>query len=358
MSEISLIDTILSTRRLRDKFDRSGYIVSPLYDWVYFISSPILALLLGIVLVNSRFGDDIALFDFERSLMDFFIGAFIFAHLVIVVFRSHVNPKIFSLYPIRFTLVPLALFVSMVTSTWVLVVCSVLATFWDVYHSSMQTFGISRIYDARTGNDPFAGRRLDWILNLVLYAGPIAAGATLMDHVNDFDEFEQVGSIFFTSIPAHVESNAQVLRWAVIGASIFFILYYVYSYWVLSRKGYRISGQKVALLVSTAVCSVYAWGFNPFGIAFFTMNFFHALQYFAIVWWAEKGNMSKFFGFDGRSWAKPATFLLFLTFGFSYGLFSETADDSNTWLFSIFLVVSLMHFWYDGFIWSIVRKQI
>jgi hypothetical protein len=48
---------------------------------------------------------------------------------------------------------------------------SVLATFWDVYHSALQTFGFARIYDRKAGNDPMVGRRLDWHLNQLLYAG-------------------------------------------------------------------------------------------------------------------------------------------------------------------------------------------
>ena len=79
-------------------------------------------------------------------------------------------------------------------SIWAMVIGSVLATFWDVYHSSLQTFGLGRLYDKIAGNDPRVGRRLDIALNLYIYAGPIAAGATLMDHVDDFAEFKAVSS--------------------------------------------------------------------------------------------------------------------------------------------------------------------
>ena len=50
----------------------------------------------------------------------------------------------------------------------VLVYVSIAATFWDVYHSAMQTFGLGRIYDARTGNNPNKGRRLDAAFNLLI----------------------------------------------------------------------------------------------------------------------------------------------------------------------------------------------
>ncbi len=57
--------------------------------------------------------------------------------------------------------------------------------------------------------------------------------------------------------------------------------------------------------MSTGLVSIYTWGFNTWGEAFFIMNVFHAVQYFGIV-----------------------------------------------------LVMSIMHFWYDGFIWSVQKKQV
>ena len=336
-----------------------GYIVGPRYDGIFFIGAPVIALALGLLIVGSPFDHDTTIVGHDTSLAEFALGVFVFAHLVIVFFRSYLNPAIFRLYPYRFAFVPPLLFVILGLSPWALVACSVLATFWDVYHSGMQTFGLARIYDARAGNAPEVGRRLDWILNLLLYAGPIAAGATLMDHVEDFENFEDVGDAFFTTIPAYTASHASILTWAVLGVGLPFLGYYIYAYWQFARQGYRVSPQKVALMIATAVCSIYAWGFNPFGMAFFIMNFFHALQYFAIIWWAENGNIARLLGVGGRAWAKPAALVLLIGGGFGYGLFAESTDsEASAWLFSLFLVISLMHFWYDGFIWSVRRKQI
>ncbi len=336
-----------------------GYIVGPIYDGAFFVGAPLIALALGLLIAGSPLDQESKLFGHDKTPAEFALGAFVFAHLVVVLFRSHLNPRIFRRHPLRFTLVPGLLFLALGLSTWALIACSVLATFWDVYHSGMQTFGLARIYDARAGNSPEVGRRLDWILNLLLYAGPIAAGASLMDHVEDFDEFEQVGAVFFTAIPAHAAANADILTWAVVGFGLPFLAYYLFAYWRYARQGYRVSPQKVALLVSTAVCSIYAWGFNPFGMAFFIMNFFHALQYFALLWWAEHGNIARLLGVAGRSWAKPAALAFLLAVGFGYGLVAESTDaPASPWLFSLFLVISLMHFWYDGFIWSVRAKQV
>lgn len=93
-----------------------------------------LALALGVGLSFTVLGE--AEFDFrgrENSLMVWFLGPFIMAHLVAVVYRS----AVFRRFPLRFTVVPLALFLAMGSSSTALVVVSVAATFWDVYHSAM-----------------------------------------------------------------------------------------------------------------------------------------------------------------------------------------------------------------------------
>ncbi len=66
---------------------------------------------------------------------------------------------IFHSYPLRFTVVPIALFLAMWSSVWIAVSVSVLVTWWDVYHLGLRTFGLGRIYDSRAGNSAEFGRR-------------------------------------------------------------------------------------------------------------------------------------------------------------------------------------------------------
>jgi len=171
--------------------------------------------------------------------------------------------------------------------------------------------------------------------------------------------FSLVGGAFFTSIPATAETYQRYLTWTLVGVGAPFLVYYVASYVRLARSGYNVSRQKVALLVFTAIVSIWSWGFNTFGEAFFIVNFFHALQYFAIVWWSEKKTMCGMFGLESRPGALRRTLAIYLAIGFSYGL---VALCNRVWgvaiLTQAFLVVSIMHFWYDGFIWSVRKKQV
>ncbi len=364
MAEASVLSGGIAAQASEAVKKSNGYIVGPIYDNIFFITAPLSAFALGVLVAFSSLPSmKVRIFSHVESPDRIFLGSFIMAHLFIVFFRSNGNKKIYELYPYRFTVVPLTLFCAMCLSKWVAVSASVLATWWDVYHSSLQTFGLGRIYDARAGNDANVGRRLDYLLNLLIYAGPILAGAVLMLHTKDFQEYEAVKSLLFTHFGDLIDSKQAYMRFVVLGVGIPFIAYYLYSYWRFSQQGYKISPQKVALLASTAAVSIYTWGFNSFGQAFFIMNFFHAFQYFGIVWWSEKKTMRGLFRLEDVRWGKWATLALFLLIGSSYGLWAEVADSGMVssgldvgW--NVTIVVALMHFWYDGFIWSVRKSQV
>ncbi len=337
---------------------KRGYIVGPAYDWVFFLAPPIAALLLGICVATFRLGEDSLIVAGEEfTTAGLMLGVFIHAHLVIVFFRSHGNRKILEQFPVRFLVVPAVVFVAMLWSTWAAVCCSVLATFWDVYHSGAQTFGFARIYDSKAGNDPQAGRTLDLVLNQLLYAGPILAGVTMMDHFEDFYEFEEVGAAFFTSVPAWMEGHHGLFSRLVISAGVAFLVYYLWWYWRRAQQGYQVPWRKVFLLVTTGLVSIFTWGFNSFGEAFLIMNVFHALQYFGIVWAMEHENITGLFRLDRLRFGNRIAWVLFIAIAVAYGLAVEAFAGSVRmwWTFSI--VVSLMHFWYDGFIWSVRKPQ-
>lgn len=335
---------------------RKRYIVGPEYDWAFFLAPPLAALCLGILISGSDFSDrTFFLFGAETTVAELALGTLIHAHLVAVVFRSHANPKIFRLYPRRFVLVPLLLFVGIVSSLWVAVTATVVATFWDVWHSGAQTFGFARIYDRNAGVPPEEGRRLDLWINQLLYAGPILAGATLIDHLATFDSYEDVGSAFFTAIPAKAGGVQPILTWIVAIGGTVLVAVYVIAQIRMARRGYRPSPLKIFLVASTGLTSVYTWGFNSWGEAFFIMNLFHAVQYLALVWAMEKKRITRLFRLGER---QALAGVLFLGSVLLYGFGAQTVDPDVTSLWAVTIVVSLMHFWYDGFVWSVKKSQV
>jgi len=336
-----------------------GYIVSPSYDYIFFLMPPLVALAIGIVISGTPFTDaEFEFWDQDVTWSGLLIGIVIHAHIFAVVFRSHGNSEIFRQFPMRFVAAPIALYLAMAFSEWAIIIVAVVATFWDVYHSGAQTFGFGRIYDSRAGNDALQGRRLDATLNQLLYAGPILAGATMMAHFESFEDFEDVGATFFTAVPAHMEGSQGAIATAILSAGAVFLIYYIYQNWRLSREGYRVSPMKIFLYASTGACSIYTWGFNTWGEAFFIMNLFHAVQYFGIVWFSEKKRMLSLFGLRDSKWGRAVCISIFLGSAALYGYGVEAADTGIRWLWAITLTVSIMHFWYDGFIWSVRKKQV
>lgn len=338
---------------------RSPYIVSPLYDWAFFLAPPLAALWLGAMVGLGGVGQDVFVWwGQEVTFNNVVLGVFIHAHLVIVFWRSHGNTEVRTRFKWRMFLIPPLLFIAIHVSTWVAISASVLATFWDVYHSGAQTFGFARIYEVRAGNDPIAGRGRDFWINQVLYAGPIVAGATMLDHFEDFGEFESVKAAFFTEIPVKMESNQVYFTWAILGIGALMLAHYVWASWRDHRRGKHVPWQKVYLLTSTGLVSIYCWGFNPWGQAFLVMNAFHALQYFGIVWATEGGNMQRVLRLRDVPAGRVLTWVAFVLGALLYGLAVEAwaGLGGSLWSFwAVTIVVSLMHFWYDGFIWS-VRK--
>jgi hypothetical protein len=164
--------------------------------------------------------------------------------------------------------------------------------------------------------------------------------------------------VYFTRVPAMMEGIHGTLTIVVLAAGSIFVLFYLGAYWRLWRQGYRVSWLKVWLYASTGITSIYAWGFNAFGQAFLIMNLFHAIQYFGIVWAREKDHMQARLRLSDVAWGKPVALLLLvgLTGAYGYGVEAIDTDASEIW--AITLVVSIMHFWYDGFIWSVRRNQV
>jgi hypothetical protein len=337
---------------------RSPYIVNRTYDWLFFLAPPMFALALGVLVSGSPLLTDEPFWigGEKDTLVGFFIGTVIHAHLVAVFFRSHGNAQIRKLYPIRFFVVPVVLWAAIVISPWIAVASSVVATFWDVWHSGAQTFGFARIYERNHGTPPELGRRLDFWLQQLLYAGPMLAGATLMDHVSSFDKFESVGDVFFSSVPAAVEGHSQHLTYGVLIAGTALIAAYVIVYWRLAQRGeWKPPWLKIWLVASTGFVSIYTWGFNSWGQAFLIMNLFHGVQYLALVWVMEKKRIGELMRMPNRP---QLVLAVYLGSCIAYGLGVQALDADLTTLWAITMVVSLMHFWYDAFVWSVRRAQV
>ena len=338
---------------------RSPYIAGRAFDWAFFLLPPVLSLILAALLAGTSFADHRFWLAGKRATgATVMLGVIVNAHLVAVVARSHLNAEVFRRHRVRFVVVPIALFAAMMLSMWAVVLVAALVVVWDVYHSALQTFGLARIYDRNAGNDPAVGRSLDFGLNLLLYAGPIVAGAALFPHLHKLDVFDDVDATFFTRVPAYLAGQQRYLTWAVVAFGTLYTAYYVVAYARLRARGYRISFHKVFLLAATGICSIWVWGFNPWGQAFFIMNLFHAVQYLALVMWSEKASLRRRLRLDGARFGAPLAIFVVLATALAYGAWTELVRDDDRARWSVVQIVALMHFFYDGFIWSVRKQQV
>ena len=293
------------------------------------------------------------------------VSVLTFAHLIAVVPRAYMNREVFEAHRRRLTWVPILLVAALLVSPVLLICAGVVAVFWDVHHSAMQTFGLARIYDMKAGNPPLALRRTDLRLNWFLYVGPIAAGASLMEHLASLRHFGPLGWSALVGLPSLAQSHATGIREAAVAACLVILAWAAWDYRAAFARGYRLPVHKAALVGATAFISVAAWGFMPPVEAFAIINLFHAVQYFALVWLKEGGRIEagafRLTGVEEASLVRPGrrwlALLLFLGLCLAFGIAYQLWRDAR-WLAGPFIACSLLHFWYDSFVWSVRKKQV
>jgi len=283
------------------------------------------------------------------------VSVLTFAHLIAVAPRAYLNREVFESNRLRLTIVPILLVAALTVSPALLVIGGVLAVFWDVHHSAMQSFGLGRIYDMKAGNGALALRRTDLRLNWALYVGPIAAGWSLMDHLSSLEGLGAIGWATVASLPSLAESRLTGIAELAVAAWLAVVGWAAWDYRAAIRQGYRPPVQKVALVGATGFVSIAAWGLATPIVAFAIINLFHAVQYFALVWLKEGGRMTAASGRIGAlRWGGLGLFLtLCAAFGFAY----QYGRDWR-WFAGAFIACSLLHFWYDSFVWSVRKKQV
>lgn len=334
--------------------DPARAIGGPRFDFLFFWGAPVLASILVGAWVAAARALPPGSGESAIAALAYGVAVLTFAHLVAVVPRAYLNRDVFSANRNRLVIVPLLLVAALLLSPVLLVCAAVLAVLWDVHHSAMQTFGIGRIYDMKAGNGPQVLRSTDLRLNWALYVGPIAAGASLIAHAESFSNFSRLDWTLLASGPGIVASHVDAIRYAAIAAWTAVLIWAVRDYRAAAAAGYRMPAHKAALLGSTGLVSILAWGLAPPFMAFAIINLFHAVQYFALVWLKEGDRISAVLRSGGSRRLALAGFLICCGgFGITYA-----AVDEMSLLIAPFLACSLLHFWFDSFVWSVRRKQV
>lgn len=344
---------------------RARFVVGPGYDTVFFLGTPIIAVVFGcVVSLFSAAATPVDVFGSATSIEVLCLRTLIHAHLVIVFARSHLNPKVFARHPARFVVVPVIALLALLLSPPLLTLSLGVVIVWDMIHSSMQTFGLGRIYEVRAGGDANQGRAAELWLNLAIYLGPFLAGPVFLAVVGAVLS-PLVGTFSWAvTAAAMAESAAPVVQVSAIGASVVALVVYVVTTLRRVRRGGVFSVPKHVLYLSTAVACVVAWGLNPCGQVLLIVNLFHAVQYFGLVAFTERLSLAQVFRVQGKHAAVLVLATLVLggvLYGFWFGAAWQLwlpVGSAQTMGLAVVNLVALLHFWYDGFIWSVRRSDV
>ena len=328
--------------------------MGPRRDALLFWGAPLVALLavkvwLALAALQSpTIGDNMA-----NALVTFSI-IITYGHLIAVVPRAYLNKDVFAAHRMRLTVVPVALIAALMLSPTAFALLGAVAIFWDVHHSAMQNFGLARIYDLKAGNMSERLRRTDLRLNWFLYVGPLAAGAGLLLHLHALDRLNDTSLATIARLPGLLEGQLSIIAAIAMALWAGAIGLAVTDYRRAMADGYRLPPHKLALIMTTGFVSLITWGFSSPLVALVSINIYHAVQYFALVWLKEGARMTAL--------APKRKLMAAVIFGGLCALFgvaySVAIPMGIQWLGAIFLACSILHFWYDGFVWSVRKRQV
>lgn len=329
----------------------NGWILNPRLDLVLFLCTPLLILPLcfavsrrwnsaDIFLVVSTFG---ALGHHAPGLM-----------------RAYGDRELFRRFWCRFTIVPvlcLALFFTYPLEQMPGLMLVLLT--WGLWHFLMQTYGFARIYDAKVGAFDSITRRLDFAV-CVAWSGTCILAAP--GRVTEFARLAMESGVnWVASIPLEQIRN---VWW--IGTGVITICYLA-SVATKAGRGQPVNKAKLVLFFTTFaffwVCAVSVRNLL-LGIAMFEL--FHDVQYLGIVWLFNRNRVEKQQAVGGftRLLFRPGIACLGVYVGLvlAYGFVGFAAerlvsDRLQHVLFAVVASSTVLHFYFDGFIWKIHEPQ-
>ncbi|MBI2374304.1 MAG: hypothetical protein HYV07_09955 [Deltaproteobacteria bacterium] len=277
-----------------------------------------------------------------------------FTHINLTVARLYLNKAVFRRFALRAVLAPILAFAILATSSRLLAASVVIVFFWDEWHSLLQTFGLGRIYDSKLGNDRSLGRWLDMGMCFAFEWLPYLVAITIIP----FDSDDLVRDDMDAALARRARFlPPEYFRYPLVILGAAFLAFYLFSYYRMSKRGYRVSPAKLALFACTALANLLTLSFYTLLEASLMANIYHALQFIALIWVSERASLAKTF----RTVRWPAgvaiAFLLVLLPCIAAGATRLVQNaSSGPWL-ALWLTASMLHFWSDGFIWSVRKDQ-
>src|SRR6266850_1681649 len=327
------------------------WILNSWRDLILYVATPLLILPV-FALAQSRWSpQDIYLFVAAFGAMGHHLPGMI---------RAYGDRALFERFRWRFIIAPIFLVCTCVAFYWWDLKGIVLVVFfWGVWHGMMQTYGFCRIYDAKTGSFATLTRRLDFATCAIWFAAAVLLSSQRM--TDTLETYYASGGPF---IPPWLLHNLQQIMLAVaLAVSVLFL----FNFSRMWAEGKRPNPVKLALLV-TSIC--FWWYCNNgvanilAGIALFEA--FHDVQYLSLVWIYNRNRVEKdrsIGGFMRFVFRRSGSLVgLYLGLVFAYGSVSFInahlgMDTVKRILTGVVTASTLLHFYYDGFIWKVRERS-
>jgi Tfp pilus assembly protein PilF len=290
-----------------------------------------------------------------------FVAAFgAMGHHLPGMIRAYGDRALFERFKWRFIFAPLFLLaVCTAFFWWDLKGILLIVFFWGVWHGLMQTYGFCRIYDAKTGTFDALTRRLDFAMCVIWFATAVALSPYRLS--DTLDTYYMCGGPFIP--PSLVHHGQQLFLYAAIAVSVVFLLHFG-RMWIIGKRPNPV---KVALLVTSIA---FWWYCNNLvanilvGIALFEV--FHDVQYLSLVWIYNRnrvekdGNIGGFMRFVFRR--SGSLMGLYVGLILAYGSVAYInahigMDTMKRILTGVVTASTLLHFYYDGFIWKVRERS-
>lgn len=333
---------------------RIAWIISPAADVLFFLVTPVAALILAWVL-------DASLFD-EATLV-LALGAVASGHHVPGFIRTYSDPELRSLYSFRLFFAPILLVVGCLWFTFQRIPgLELLLIPWGLWHFLMQNYGIMRIYGAKKGDISRSAARLDW---LVMFT---CVGATYV--TNPAWSYKLQFQLFNFGVPVKLAGAYQWFQSGIGYLAIIVAIIYFGNAFRRFVTGAPVNVLKYILVASTILFFSVGFGFTA-NVLFVTImaELVHDLQYYALAWsfqrrlsHRQRGNRSIV---PSMFRTVQVALLAYIALSLCYGsVFSnvlrqhlDSRGSLAQALVGVLYAMTLFHFYSDGFIWKVRQPK-
>ena len=290
-----------------------------------------------------------------------FVAAFgAMGHHLPGMIRAYGDRALFERFRWRFIIAPVFLVCTCVAFYWWDLKGIVLVVFfWGVWHGMMQTYGFCRIYDAKMGSFAALTRRLDFATCGIWFAAAVLLSSPRM--TDTLEAYYASGGPYI--LPGLLRAAQQIMLLTAIAVAILFLINFARMW----AQGKRPNPVKLAL-VATSIG--FWWYCNNgvvnilAGIALFEV--FHDVQYLSLVWIYNRNRVEKdrsIGGFMRFVFRRSGSLVgLYIGLVFAYGSLSYfnsrlEIETIKRVLTGVVTASTLLHFYYDGFIWKVREKS-